>query len=324
VSQPLVSVVIPTINRPGLVLRAVNSVLAQTLGNLELIVVIDGPDADTVRVLEPVTDHRVCVVVLPDRRGYGGAVNAGVAQARGPWIALLDDDDVWMPRKLEMQLEAARQSAHRHPLVACRFIARTDHGDMVWPLREPDPGEPFCEYLWCQRGVRGGDGAVLPSGLLTTRALMLEVPWRPGLPRLNDFDWYLRISQVSGFGLVFPDTRDPLAVYSCGQQHTRLSTSGDWRYCLDWLRANRHLVTPRAYAAFALTVISTTAARDRDLSACVFLLGEAFRHGRPRLTDLLAHASIWLLPPGVRIRINVVRDRLRERRHAHGTAEAPA
>src|SRR5262245_42096875 len=115
--------------------------------------------------------------------GKGGAINAGVEDSRSGWIAMLDDDDEWLPRKLEVQVTHMRRAAAAHPVVASRFIARTTAGDLVWPRRYPDPEEALCEYLFCQRGIRGGEGSVLPSSILTTTELLKRVPWRPGLPR---------------------------------------------------------------------------------------------------------------------------------------------
>ena len=243
--EPSVSVVIPTIGRPELVRRAVRSVLDQSVSETEVVVVIDGPDDSTVEALGKIDDCRLRVCQLSENGGMGAAVNAGAARARARWVALLDDDDEWLPQKLEVQLAHARRSSHRHPIVACRFIARTEAGDLVWPRRDPEPQEPLSEYLFCQRGPRGGEGAVLPSGILTTRALLHLVPWRVGLPRLNDFDWLLRAVRAQGAGLEFVGVEEPLVIYNRQEAGNRISTSADWRYCQSWIRENRELVTAR-------------------------------------------------------------------------------
>jgi glycosyltransferase involved in cell wall biosynthesis len=79
----LVSCIVTTCDRPDLVGRAVASVLAQTLSGLELIVVVDGPDAATERVLGEHRDPRMHVVVRPTRGGQGAALNTGIARERG-------------------------------------------------------------------------------------------------------------------------------------------------------------------------------------------------------------------------------------------------
>ena len=103
----LVSVIIPTTGRPKLVLRALASVLGQTHGELEVIVVVDGPNPETIAALGGIADPRVRVLQNRESLGPGPARNIGAAQARGEWIAFLDDDDEWMPQKLEIQLAGA-------------------------------------------------------------------------------------------------------------------------------------------------------------------------------------------------------------------------
>src|SRR5688500_15160219 len=101
--SPRVSAIITTCARPHLVGRAVHSALGQTLGHIEVVVVVDGPDAATERVLGGIDDARLRVYVRPERGGQGVAINTGVAVALGEWTALLDDDDEWLPGKLERQ-----------------------------------------------------------------------------------------------------------------------------------------------------------------------------------------------------------------------------
>src|SRR5690348_15530892 len=115
-SPPDVSVVIPTRNRPELAVRAVESALGQTHRNLEVIVVIDGPDPATSAALEAVADDRLRVIVLPTSGKAPNARNQGVHNANGKWVALLDDDDEWLPSKLAVQLELAATSSLASPI----------------------------------------------------------------------------------------------------------------------------------------------------------------------------------------------------------------
>src|SRR4051794_40599610 len=102
-----ISIIIPTRNRPDLVCRAIGSVLTQTYKEIEVIVVVDGPDAATVRALEMVKDSRLKKIVLSENVGPAGARNAGILESKSQWIAFLDDDDEWLPSKLEKQIGAA-------------------------------------------------------------------------------------------------------------------------------------------------------------------------------------------------------------------------
>lgn len=96
---PLVSVVIPAWNARRHIAEAIRSVLDQTTGDLEVVVVDDGSDDDTADVAWAAADDR-CVVVRQPHRGTGATRNAGLALARGTFVAHLDADDLWPPGRL--------------------------------------------------------------------------------------------------------------------------------------------------------------------------------------------------------------------------------
>jgi len=303
---PLVSVVIPTFRRPQLVRRAVEGVLRQSMREIEAIVVVDGHDPEVLQALGSVSDTRLRVKTLATGLGCAGARNAGVSEARARWIAFLDDDDEWFPNKLEIQVRTAEQCGYLHPIVSCRFIARSAEGDLVWPRRTPAIDEPISEYLFCQSGLRGGDGLVLPSTVLTTKDLLLQVPFRADLPRHNDVDWLLRATAVEGVKVLFVSDPEPLVIWHIDTNRDRISNTADWRYSLGWIEENRRLVTPRAYASFLLIWASSTAARGRGWKAFWTLPWQAFRKGKPRFIDFMAHFLIWLVPPKIRSRVSVL------------------
>ena len=107
----LVSVVIPSYNCGAFLDDAVGSVLGQTYANLELVIVDDGSQDDSaaiVRTWQSKTD-KIVYLKHEQNQGLAAARNTGIRQARGELIALLDADDVWLPDKLEVQLENMRQ-----------------------------------------------------------------------------------------------------------------------------------------------------------------------------------------------------------------------
>jgi glycosyltransferase involved in cell wall biosynthesis len=314
-SDPLVSAVVTTRQRPDLVVRAVDSALHQSLSDIEVIVAVDGPDEETCKRLGKINDQRLRVRQLATRMGYGGARNAACGIARSEWVALLDDDDEWSPRKLEIQYAAARHSPHPYPIISCRLISRNEAGDLVWPRRYPRPGQPLSEYLFCQRGIFGGAGIVLPSTIFTRRRLFEMVPFRQELKRHFDIDWLLRASAVPGVAVVFVPEQDPLAVWHVGQDRERMSNTDDWRYSVSWAKENRHRMTPHAYASFLLIWASLTAAQGRHWEAFFPLVREARRNGRPEAIDFMALLSIWLVPERMRRKLTSSFDRLRRGKH---------
>jgi len=111
VSGPLFSVMIPTYNRPGLLRLAVNSVLRQSVTDFECIVVDDaGPTP-----VEPVSDGRVRVVRHASNRGGPAAMNTGLREARGRYVAFLDDDDLYTADRLALALEGLASA----PIAIC-------------------------------------------------------------------------------------------------------------------------------------------------------------------------------------------------------------
>ncbi|HET6637508.1 MAG TPA: glycosyltransferase [Gemmatimonadota bacterium] len=299
---PRVTAVIPTAGRPRLVVRAVESALAQTVRGIEVVVVIDGPDAVTESALSTIADPRLRVIRRP-KAGPGAARNAGVAAAAAEWVAFLDDDDLWAPAKLQRQLSAVESSALAYPIVVGRVSADDGGGRArVWPRRLPDPGEALGDYLLVRRTPFWGESLVHTSTILTRRELLEDVRFREDMACHEDMDWLLRATRVEGAGLVFVPDATPLATWNVDRRRERASRRGDWRESLAWARLEHPLISRRAYAGFLLTNVAAHAARQRSASALWRLPWEAFRRGRPRVRDLLLFAGIWLLPESARTR----------------------
>lgn len=100
--MPKVSVIIPTYNRSRYVTQAIDSILTQTYKDYEIVVVDDGSTDNTREVLEPYMDK--IRYIYQENTGVSAARNLGIREAKGEWIAFLDSDDRWMPRKLERQM----------------------------------------------------------------------------------------------------------------------------------------------------------------------------------------------------------------------------
>jgi len=101
---PLVSIIIPAYNRAGFLKEAIKSVLAQTYKNIEVIVVDDGSTDNTPKLVKQFTDKRI-IYLRQENKGASSARNKGIESARGNYIAFLDSDDIWLPQKIEKQLE---------------------------------------------------------------------------------------------------------------------------------------------------------------------------------------------------------------------------
>lgn len=132
-----ISVVLPTYERAGVVGGAIDSVLAQTHRDLELIVVDGGIDDGTSAVVTGYDDARVQYLRQSARNGVSAARNRGVEAADGEFVAFIDSDDRWRPEKLERQVAALRD-AEGDPAVSYCRIAKTVGQPLVREGRSGD------------------------------------------------------------------------------------------------------------------------------------------------------------------------------------------
>jgi glycosyltransferase involved in cell wall biosynthesis len=209
-SSDSVSVVIPTYNRADLVVRALESVVRQTLPPLEILVVDDGStDGTAERIAGKFPEVEV---VRQDNRGVSAARNAGIRQARGEWIALLDSDDEWAPIKLERQMAALGSGTHR----IC-------HCDEIWIRngKRVNPGQRHAKPGgWIYRDCLPLC-AISPSAVLLHQTVLAEVGlFDESLPVCEDYDLWLRIT--SRYPVLF---LDELLVTKYGGHDDQLSTS---------------------------------------------------------------------------------------------------
>lgn len=281
IHPPSVSAVIPTRNRPALVLQAVKSALDQSYTDLEIIVVIDGPDASTEAALGAIADSRLRVLTLPVNSGAATARNIGVKAARGKWIAFLDDDDEWLPEKIAKQVKVATESKYRYPIVACQVIARAGDSDAIWPRIVPT--EPLCEYLLARNSLAFGEGLMATTTLFVAREVFERCLFRPGVEPLEDWDWVLRSEREPGVGVEFLPA--PLAIWNIPPNRSSLSSRGDWEASLRWAHEMKDHITPRAYAGFIAGTVSRYASDQNEWHAFLGILRDMMQNGAPKTID---------------------------------------
>jgi glycosyltransferase involved in cell wall biosynthesis len=146
-ATPTLTIVIPTHNRHEEVVGAVESALAQTLADVE-VVVVDDASAPPVEL----TPHpRVRCVRLEENRGFPGARNAGLAAARGRWITFLDDDDRLLPDMAAASLAAIERSSLPPPVCVISAIEAVGYGGRVLDRRVPT-SHPRGEHFFLETG----------------------------------------------------------------------------------------------------------------------------------------------------------------------------
>ena len=291
-----ISVVIPSWRRHEEVMRAVRSALAQTLSPLEVIVANDGPDAEKCALLAGVDDERVRYLEAP-RKGIASATrNFGIQAARGDWVALLDDDDVWMPEKLKNQFEALGQSGRSDAILACvQRVCDVDERVQFRPKRTREGALSVDEVLFT------GLGGVHTSTLVAPRAVFLEFPFNEAAERHEDWEWLLQAGQKLPLVIAPEVVCERWLAPGEG-----LSRAGGYEYSRAWYERNRSMMSPAMRARFVSTVLSRKAAYDRKVSAIPALFREMWHSGAPELKNFGRLCLPWVVPAGLRQRLRQV------------------
>jgi glycosyltransferase involved in cell wall biosynthesis len=184
-----ISVIVPTRNRSALLAMSLRSVLGQRDVDLEIIVVDEASTDDTQAMLTRLADSRIRVIRHDSPQGVSAARNHGTAAARAEWVAYLDDDDLWAPNKLALQLQAARESGTSWVYVGHVNI---NMAHQVTGGAPPLPPDVLMEQLPRHNVVPGGCSGVIVS----KRALALAGPFDPRFQPLADWDLWLRLAHT--------------------------------------------------------------------------------------------------------------------------------
>jgi glycosyltransferase involved in cell wall biosynthesis len=183
-----VSVICPTHDRPAQLRSALESVLAQSHGDLELLVVADGATADTLAVAAELRRRDRRVTVLPvARHGHPAPLRAlALTRAHGDTVAYIDDDDSWTPRHLELLLEACDDE---HPVAVSGAEYRTQTGTPIRRLRG-------AALAW-HRELATIDGYAEPARVLHRAGVPERVGgWRDLGVGLEDWDLWWRLAEA--------------------------------------------------------------------------------------------------------------------------------
>ena len=207
--------VVPTHNRKDLLLRALHSVLAQQRVELEVLVIDDGSTDGTERTIHSLRDDRITLIRHEAPRGVAKARNAGAKAARGIWIALLDDDDLWAPDKLARQLIAARQAGSAW--VYGGAVEIDDAGRLLGGERPPQP-ELLVQQLTRRNLMPAGSSNVV----VNADTFHSSGGFDEKLRHLADWDMWLRLTRSGPPACVSA----PLVAYRLHPSQATLDTRG--------------------------------------------------------------------------------------------------
>jgi glycosyltransferase involved in cell wall biosynthesis len=191
---PEVSVILPTFNRLAYLREAIDSVMAQTYTDWELIIADDGSADETRIFLRSIRDDRVKILWLPHCGNPAAVRNSALLKARGTYLAFLDSDDLWAPQKLEIQLNLMRSSGDRRwsytkdrPIDACSNPL-PETGIQQWIPYEGSIVEPLLSI----------DAIISTPTVVAERSLVNEVGgFDEGQLFGEDYDLWLRLAMRS-------------------------------------------------------------------------------------------------------------------------------
>lgn len=197
-NQPQVSVIIPNYNYANYLRETIDSVLNQTYVNIEIIVVDDGSKDGSKKILE--SYGRKIKVIFQKNQGVSAARNNGIAESKGEYVAFLDADDVWLPKKIEKQIE--KFSADKElGLVHVGVEEIDDKGNFLNKKIDGMEGWVSDELLLFRRPVLGGGG----SGMMIPRKVFDEIGgFDLRLATSADWDLCYQVSSLYRIGFV-PD-----------------------------------------------------------------------------------------------------------------------
>lgn len=194
--SPRITVIIPTYNRASIVPRAIDSVLAQTYTDYEIIVVDDASTDETGILLVNKYNNKISCIRKEKNEGLAAARNTGIRAARGVYTAFLDDDDAWLPEKLALQLKVMEEDP-AVGLVYCGYLHADDNDTILATVRPEKRGNVFHDLLY-QNHITGSASAVL----IKTEVLHAAGYFNASLSACEDWDLWIRISRLCAVDFV--------------------------------------------------------------------------------------------------------------------------
>jgi glycosyltransferase involved in cell wall biosynthesis len=192
--NPLITIVIPTYNRLVFVQQAIASVIAQTYTHWELIVVDDGSDDGTSQEVICGLDHRIRLLAQAHTGNIALLRNAGVNAGSGEWLAFLDNDDLWIPQKLEIQIQQLLQERKRWGYGGFALM-----DEEMKPI--PNKAGLFHPYSgWIVKELLSTEASVNIGSLLVERSFFEEVGGFNPDPKLlfrDDYELVIRLAMKS-------------------------------------------------------------------------------------------------------------------------------
>ena len=261
---PLVSVVIPTFERPNYLKRSINSVLLQDYEQIEIIVVIDGESKITKKILEQYKKNsKIKIRTIETGKKVGGseARNIGVKNSVGAFIAFLDDDDEWLQDKVSSQIELIQsENLTENDNFICFTSLYTYKSGFPEKLKklprvnfEDSKNNRIIDYLFEPVGFYN-QGFMQTSTILIPKKIFEKVPFTKGLVKHQDWDWLINLEQRLSPKVI--QVTDPKVIFHTDVPEThRVGISNKWRFSEKWLDNKKSVFTDKGYASLLFSAV---------------------------------------------------------------------
>jgi glycosyltransferase involved in cell wall biosynthesis len=288
--ETLVSVIIPTHNRFELLKRAVQSVLAQTFQDFEIIIVNDGSTDQTRDYLTLLVNENSKIQAIHNTQSLGGSRsrNAGIALAKGNWIAFLDDDDTWMADKLALQLQAL--TAHPEA-IACSASYQINYPMNIKKIAYP-PLEVSLSTL-LRSNCLGGASVCICSAEVLKRIAGFDDKLRSA----QDWDLWIKLRE-QGKIISLPEVLVQYYVHFNYRisNDMRAKYAGARRFYFKY-RPKMNRETRRVNVAFLAFIMSRQSSRKLTARIAYLLIAIEYSHTRIGRSYFLSSMSRILLQP---------------------------
>ncbi|NJM65525.1 MAG: glycosyltransferase family 2 protein [Acaryochloris sp. RU_4_1] len=325
--MPTVSVIIPVYNSERTVAATMDSVLAQTFTDFEILVIDDGGCDRSIEICQSYSDSRIRII-HQQNRGLAGARNTGIRHAQGQYLAFLDSDDLWQPEKLAKHIEHFQ----RHPDIGvsfCRSSFIDEQGQPLGIYQMPKLTDITPGYLFCRNPISNGSAVVIRREVLEDIKFQASLYGDPedfyfddSFRQSEDIECWLRIALKSNWKIAgIPDALTLYRVNMGGLSANILKQYEAWERIITKTQAEHpdfvHQWADKA-RAYQLRYLARRAASQRSPTIATQLLHKALAtdwtilREEPRRTLLTIGAVYFLrlLPPAIYQQLETVAMRI--------------
>lgn len=195
-NNDLVSIILPTYNRHSYLSEAIQSVLNQTYENFELIVVDDGSDISAQEIIRKFKDARLNFIRI-EKSGRSYARNVGLSRAKGEFVTFIDDDDLYVPKKLFIQIKYLKSNPQLSVVYSAADCFQTDPSNIIMTYRANFQGN-----IYAQLALYVPHPICFPTVMVRSSVIKEIGKFDVNLDRFEDTDFLRRIAKKYSFGAI--------------------------------------------------------------------------------------------------------------------------